>query len=115
MPHPQDEPLTDLDARNAKLEERFIASRLYDPSLDRKIKSGAHVVLIPLQDAELEAHNRAYAKELTAKGQQVQLLLESDLMSEAAIAERKQAGKNAYLEALSGLKHRLEGETEQQG
>jgi hypothetical protein len=115
MPHPHDQNLTDLDARNAKLEERFIASRLYDPSLDRKIKPGAHVVLIPLQDAELEAQNRAYAKELAAKGQQVQLLLESDLMSEAAIAERQQAGRNAYLDALSGLKQRMEGETGNQG
>jgi hypothetical protein len=101
--------MSDLDARNARLEERFVSSRLYDPSLERKIKPNAHVVLIPNQDPELEAHNRAYAKELMAKGDQVQMLSEADLMSEEAIAQRRQAGRNAYLEALSGLKERLEG------
>lgn len=104
------EPLTDLDHRNAKLEERFIASRLYDPALERKIKPSAHVVLIPTQDPELEAQNRAYAKQLQSKGEQVQLISEADLMSEADIATRQQAGRNAYLQALSGLKERLEGE-----
>ncbi|MNR81250.1 hypothetical protein D3C72_119900 [compost metagenome] len=102
------EPMTELDARNAKLEDRFVASRLYDPSLERKIKPNAHVVLIPTQDPELEARNRAYAKQLQAKGDQVQLISESDLMSEADLAKRQQAGRDAYLEALSGLKERLE-------
>mgnify|MGYP001497663038 CR=1 FL=1 len=107
------EPMTELDARNAKLEERFVASRLYDPTLERKIKPNAHVVLIPTQDPELEAHNRAYAKQLQSKGDHVQLISEADLMGEAEIAKRQQASRNAYLETLSGLKERLE--EEQQG
>jgi len=108
MSEKPDAPMTDLDARNAKLEERFVASRLYDPSLERKIKPNAHVVLIPSGDPELEAHNRAYAKQLQATGEPVQFLPESDLMSEEEIAARQQAGRSAYLEALSGLKRRLE-------
>lgn len=107
------EPMTELDLRNAKLEERFVASRLYDAALERKIKPNAHVVLIPTRDPELEAQNRAYAKQLQSKGEQVQLISEADLMSEDAIAQRQQEGRNAYLKALSGLKERLEGE--QQG
>ena len=102
------EPMTELDVRNAKLEERFVSSRLYDPALERKIKPNAHVVLIPTQDPELEARNRDYAKQLQAKGDQVQLISEADLMSEAEIDKRRQAGRNAYLDALSGLKERLE-------
>jgi hypothetical protein len=109
MSQTPDAPMSDLDARNARLEERFVSSRLYDPALERKIKPNAHVVLIPTQDPELEAHNRAYAKELQAKGDMVQLLSEADLMSEEAIAQRREAGRNAYLSALSGLKERLEG------
>lgn len=105
--------MTELDRRNAKLEDRFVASRLYDSALERKIKPNAHVVLIPTGDPELEAQNRAYAKQLQSKGEQVQLISEADLMSEEAIAERQQAGRKAYLQALSGLKERLEGE--QQG
>lgn len=101
--------LNDLDARNARLEERFVASRLYDPALERKIKPSAHVVLIPLDDPELEAQNRAYAKQLQASGTPVQLLSEQDLMSEAAIAERQAAGRNAFRQALGNLKERLEG------
>lgn len=115
MSQTPDAPMTDLDVRNAKLEERFVSSRLYDPALERKITQGAHVVLIPTQDPELEAHNRAYAKSLQSKGEKVQLLSEADLMSEEAIAQRRQAGKNAYLEALSGLKERLEGGSENRG
>lgn len=106
---PSDASPNALDLRNAKLEERFIASRLYDPALGKKIKPNAHVVLIPTEDPELEAHNRAYAQKLQAQGHQVQFLMESDLMSDAAIAEKQQAGKKAYLSTLSSLKERLEG------
>lgn len=106
-------PLSPLDARNARLEERFIASRLYDPKLERKIKPNAHVVLIPTQDPELEARNRAYAKQLASQGTPVQEISEAELMSESAIAERQAAGKNAFLQALAGLKERLESNPEQ--
>ena len=112
MTEKPDAPMTELDARNAKLEDRFVASRLYDPSLERKIKPNAHVILIPSGDPELEAHNRAYAKQLQSKGEPVQFLSESDLMSEEAIAERQQAGRKAYLGTLSELKRRLEEEAE---
>ena len=100
--------MDELDRRNSLLEDRFVASRLYDPSLERKIKPNTHVVLIPTHDPELEAHNRDYAKGLQAKGTPVQFISEADLMSAEAIAQKQQAGKNAYLNALAGLKERLE-------
>lgn len=98
----------DLDARNAKLEARFVASRLYDPTLERKIAPNAHVVLLPIDDPELEAHNRAYAKQLQAKGQPVQFLSEADLLTKEAIAQKQEAGRQAYLGALADLKRRME-------
>ncbi|GEM_PF-4903907 len=98
-----------LDARNARLEERFVASRLYDPTLEKKIKPSTHVVLIPDHDAELEAHNRAYAKALMAAGTPIQFIMEADLMTKEAIGQRQQARRQVYLDALSGLKERLEG------
>lgn len=106
--------MNDLDARNAQLEERFVASRLYDPALERKIKPNAHVVLLPLQDPELEAHNRAYAKQLSATGAPVQLLSEADLMSADEIGRRQAAARTAFRDALGGLKERLEGRGEGQ-
>lgn len=104
--------MDELDRRNAQLEDRFVASRLYDPSLERKIKPSMHVVLIPNRDPELEAHNRAYAKQLMAEGTKVQFLSESDLMSAEAIAARQQAGTTAFRQALSSLKDRMEQELE---